>query len=231
MASKQAFALHISQQDYDDTITNRYKLLPLYEAEERVLVAIFAGYPQFDFAELMTRVTLLNQFYSTAISDIRSVVNHILEISNVEERLVAGDIHVVAEIAEVKHRGKVWHHNSFASKFANFHNPDAFPIMDRLVLDLFCRLRRKGFFQINTKFSHDGLRKDYAKYVEVYREFIMLSGMDKLTYNGQPLNDKAVDNYLWASRKIKGLDPNSPEVVASPAAYAQVVGNAINAIP
>lgn len=230
MATK-SYSLTIQQQDFDATIANRYTLLPLYEAEERVLVAIFAGYPQFDFAELMTRVTLLNQFYSTAISDIRSVVNHILEVPNVEDRLVAGDISVVDEIAKVSHRGKVWHHNSFASKFANFHNPDAFPIMDSLVLDLFCRLRRKGFFQTNTKFSHDGLRKDYAKYVEVYREFIRLSGMDKLTHNGQPLNYKAVDNYLWASRKIKGLDPNSPEVVASPAAYAQVVGNAINTIP
>lgn len=230
MATK-SYSLTIQQQDFDATIANRYKLLPLYKAEERVLVAIFADYPQFDFAELMTRVTLLNQFYSTAISDIRGVVNHILEVPNVEDRLVAGDISVVDEIAKVSHRGKVWHHNSFASKFANFHNPDAFPIMDSLVLDLFCRLRRKGFFQINTKFSHDGLRKDYAKYVEVYREFITLSGMDKLTHNGQPLNYKAVDNYLWASRKIKGLDPNSPEVVASPAAYAQVVGNAINTIP
>lgn len=230
MATK-SYSLTIQQQDFDATIANRYKLLPLYKAEERVLVAIFADYPQFDFAELMTRVTLLNQFYSTAISDIRSVVNHILEVPNVEDRLVAGDISVVDEIAKVSHRGKVWHHNSFASKFANFHNPDAFPIMDSLVLDLFCRLRRKGFFQTNTKFSHDGLRKDYAKYVEVYREFITLSGMDKLTHNGQPLNYKAVDNYLWASRKIKGLDPNSPEVVASPAAYAQVVGNAINTIP
>ncbi len=230
MATK-SYSLTIPQQDFDATIANRYTLLPLYEAEERVLVAIFAGYPRFDFAELMTRVTLLNQFYSTAISDIRSVVNHILKMVNVKERLVAGDISVVDEIAKVSHRGKVWHHNSFASKFANFHNPDAFPIIDSLVLDLFCRLRRKGFFQINTKFSHDGLRKDYAKYVEVYREFITLSGMDKLTHNGQPLNYKAVDNYLWASRKIKGLDPNSPEVVASPAAYAQVVGNAINTIP
>lgn len=230
MATK-SYSLTIQQQDFDATIANRYKLLPLYEAEERVLVAIFAGYPQFDFAELMTRVTLLNQFYSTAISDIRSVVNHILKMVNVKERLVAGDISIVDEIAKVSHRGKVWHHNSFASKFANFHNPDAFPIMDSLVLDLFCRLRRKGFFQINTKFSHDGLRKDYARYVEVYREFITLSGMDNLTHNGQPLNYKAVDNYLWASRKIKGLDPNSPEVVASPAAYAQVVGNAINTIP
>lgn len=231
MASKQAFALHISQQDYDDTITNRYKLLPLYEAEERVLVAIFAGYPQFDFAELMTRVTLLNQFYSTAISDIRSVVNHILEISNVEERLVAGDISVVDEIAKVSHRGKMWHHNSFASKFANFHNPTAFPIMDRLVLDLFCRLRRNGFFQINTKFSHDGLRRNYPKYVEVYREFIKLSGMGNLTRSGRSLNYKDVDNYLWASLKISSLDANSTLAQTAPTAYAQVTNNAINQIP
>lgn len=223
-------SLTIQQQDFDTTITNRHKLLPLYIAEERVLVAIFASYPRFDFAELMTRVTLLNQFYSTAISDIRGVVNHILEVPNVEDRLVAGDISVVEDIAKVSHRGKEWHHNSFASKFANFHNPDAFPIMDSLVLDLFCRLRRKGFFQTNTKFSHDGLRKNYAKYVEVYNELIALSGLNRLTWNGCPLNYKLIDNYLWSSLKIRSLDPNSPEAQAAPTAYQTICSNAINSI-
>lgn len=228
--AKQIYNLQISQQDFDYTIANRYRVLPLYAAEERVLQQIFTLYPNFNFAELMTRITLLNQFYSTAISDIRGVVKHILSLPNVSTRLLIGDIGIVSDIGAISHRGKVWHHNSFASKVANFHNPDKFPIMDSLVLDLFCRLRRKGFFVQNKQFSHDGLRKNYAKYVEVYNEFVVLSGLNNLVHNGKPLNYKDIDNYLWGSLKIKSLVPNSPEALAAPSEYATICSNTINTI-
>lgn len=228
--AQQLYALNITQQDFNYTVNNCYNVLQSYGAEEQVLISMFKFYPNFTFAELMTRATLLNQFYSTAISDIRSVVNHILQIPTVHAELQAGNIAIVPQIGAVTHKNKVWHHNSFASKFANFHNPDAFPIMDSLVLDLFCRLRRKGFFQTNTIFSHDGLRKDYAKYVEVYNEFIALSGVNQLTWNGCPLNYKLIDNYLWSSLKIRSFDPNSPEAQAAPTAYQTICTNAINSI-
>lgn len=228
--AKQIYNLQISQQDFDYTIANRYKVISLYGEEEQVLVNIFSLYPKFEFAELMTRVTLLNQFYSTAISDIRGVVMHILSLPNVSTRLQIGDVGIVSDIGAISHKGKVWHHNSFASKIANFHNPDKFPIMDSLVLDLFCRLRRKGFFVQNKQFSHDGLRKNYAKYVEVYNEFIVLSGLNNLSHNGKPLNYKDIDNYLWGSLKIKSLDPNSPEALAAHIEYRTICANAINTI-
>lgn len=228
--AKQIYNLQISQQDFDYTIANRYKVISLYGEEEQVLVNIFSLYPKFEFAELITRVTLLNQFYSTAISDIRGVVMHILSLPNVSTRLQIGDVGIVSDIGAISHKGKVWHHNSFASKIANFHNPDKFPIMDRLVLDLFCRLRRKGFFVQNKQFSHDGLRKNYAKYIEVYNEFIILSGLNNLSHNGKPLNYKDIDNYLWGSLKIKSLNPNSPEALAAHIEYRAICANAINAI-
>lgn len=228
--AKKHFSLILHQEDFDYTITNRYKVISLYGKEEQVLVNIFNLYPKFEFAELMTRVTLLNQFYSTAISDIRGVVRHIIGVSNVASRLQNGDITVVSEIAKVWHKGKQWQHTSFASKFANFHNPNAFPIMDRLVLNLFCRLRRKGFFVQNTQFSHEGLRKDYKKYVEVYNEFIALSKLDRIISNEGNVNYKQIDAYLWASLKIKSLDPNSPEALAAPREYYTICTNAINAI-
>ena len=228
--AKQIYNLQISQQDFDYTIANRYRVLPLYAAEERVLQQIFTLYPNFNFTELMTRITLLNQFYSTAINDIRGVVKHILSLPNVSTRLQMGDIGIISDIGAIRHRGKVWHHNSFASKFANFHNPDKFPIMDSFVLDLFCRLRRKGFFVQNNKFSHGGLRKNYTKYVDVYNEFVVLSGLNKLSHKGKPLNFKDIDNYLWGSLKIKSFDLNSPEALAAPHEYATICSNIINTI-
>lgn len=228
--AKQVFILNITQNEFDYATTNRYKVLSLYGKEEAVLANIFMIYSSFNFAELMTRVTLLNQFYSTAISDVRGVVNHILGVKDVANRLQNGDISVVSEIAEISHKGKLWRHTSFASKFANFHNSNAFPIMDRMVLNLFSRLRRKGFFVQNTHFSVGELRANYSKYVDVYNEFIVLSGLNNLSHNGKPLNYKDIDNYLWGSLKIKSLVPNSPEALAAPSEYATICSNTINTI-
>jgi hypothetical protein len=102
--------------------------------------------------------------------------------------------------------------------------------MDSFVLDLFCRLRRKGFFAQNKQFSHNGLRKNYAKYVEVYNEFIALSGLNNLSHNGKPLNYKDIDNYLWGSLKIKSFDFNSPEALIAPHEYSTICSNTINTI-
>lgn len=228
--AKQPFVMKISQQDYDSTISNRYTVLKKYGAEERILVNIFALYSQFNFAEVMTRITLLNQFYSTAIMDLRSVADRILSLPNVEADLKAGNIEVVEQIATINHKGKPWHHNSFASKLANFHNNDAFPIMDSLVVEVLCKLRAKGFFVTHTKFSAEKLRTDYKFYKDVYDEFIVLSGIDRLMQDGRKLNYKDVDNYLWSSRKVKGLSPLSQEAQSAPTEYNQIVNNIINSI-
>ncbi|MBR5850677.1 MAG: hypothetical protein IKZ12_06425 [Alistipes sp.] len=229
--AKLSFTLHISQQDYDDTIANRYAVLPKYGVEAAILQRIFASYSTFSYEDILLRSTLLNQFYSTAILDIRSMAEHIAHLPNVATDLQQGVVNVVPQIARVMHNGKQWNHTSFASKFASYQNNGAFPIMDSLVVDVFAKLRMLGFFVKNTKFSKETLRTNYSLYVDVYNEFVALSGMGKLIQNGRPLNYKEVDDYLWASRKIKLLDPNSPEAKAAPVAYAQVIGNAINIIP
>lgn len=228
--AKKTFSLHISATDFTDTINNRYKVLTDYAEEEVILQQIFPMFSKFNIGEVLARITLLNQFYSTAIMDIRSVANHIVKVCNVEQRLKCGDLLVVGDIAKVQHGIKKWNHASFASKFANFHNNDAFPILDRLVLDVFCKLRRIGFFQKNTKFNEASLRADYPQYVDVYNEFIDLSGIGSIVYNGARPNYKQIDNYLWASRKIKSLDPTDWRAIQAPAEYAQIMSNAINRI-
>lgn len=228
--AKKTYSLHISAVDFTDTINNRYKVLSDYAEEERILQQIFPMFPNFKIGEVLARITLLNQFYSTAIMDIRSVANHIFGVHDVEQRLNSGDLSVVGDIAKVQHGVRIWNHASFASKFANFHNNDAFPILDRLVLDVFCRLRRLGFFQRNTKFDEASLRANYVQYVDVYNEFIDLSGIGSIVYNGAHLNYKQIDNYLWASRKIKGLVPTDWRATQAPAEYVQIISNAINQI-
>ena len=228
--AKKAFNLNISIADFVDTLINRDKVLSDYAQEEQILNQIFSLYSKFNNIDVLTRITLLNQFYSTAIMDIRTVAKHIVNVSYVEQRLKRGDLSVVSEIALIKHGNKTWNHASFASKFANFHNNDAFPILDSLVVKVFCKLRRLGFFQQNTKFSESELRSNYMKYVDVYKEFISLSGICSIVYNGSIPNYKLIDNYLWASRKIKSLDAHDPRVLQAPTEYNQIFSNAINKI-
>lgn len=228
--AKKTYSLHISATDFTDTINNRYKVLSDYAEEEKILQQIFPMFPNFKVGEVLARTTLLNQFYSTAIMDIRSVANHIVKVSDVEQRLKCGDLSVVGDIAKVRHGGKIWNHASFASKFANFHNNDAFPILDRLVLKVFGKLRRLGFFQKNIRFDEASLRQNYQQYVDVYNEFIDLSGIGLMDYNGVRPNYKLIDNYLWASRKIKGLAPTDLRATQAPTEYAQIMSNAINQI-
>ena len=228
--AKKVFTFTISQSDFVDTLQNRNLVLSDYAQQEAILVSIFSQFPHFNHSPVLTRITLLNMFYSTAIMDIVSVANHIVNTNNVQSRLSNGDVGVVSDIAKVQHGNKVRRHISFASKFSSFQNPSAFPILDSFVLDVFCELRRLGFFVLNSKFSREALHSNYVLYKAVYDEFIKLSGISNIVYNGQTPDYKEVDNYLWASRKIKSLSSSDPRALNNAVAYNQIVKNAINSI-
>lgn len=226
--AKKSYSFTIPQSDFVNTLNNRNKVLVEYAQQENILLKVFNMFNGFNLADVLTRITLLNQFYSTAILDIGSMANNIVNVPNVQSRLLNGVTCVVSDIAKVQHHTKVWTHMSFASKFASFHNPAAYPILDRMVMDVFCELKRRGFFVKNTKFSRESLRSNYKLYKDVYDEFMQLSGIKAIQYNGRTPNYKDVDNYLWASRKIKSLDPVDPRITNAPTEYNQIVNNFLN---
>ena len=137
--------------------------------------------------------------------DILSVAKHVYSVSNTTGLLDKdgnAKYSAIKDMANVSHGGKTIYHISFASKFASFYRPDLFPIYDSLVADVFCRLKRKGFFKSNTSFTKDSLKKKYSTYKAVYDEFMDLSGMSKLKIGASKLTYKDVDDYLWTSRKV-----------------------------
>ena len=205
MAKKQNLNLIITQSDFDATISARNVIMPDYVAQENAILKVVAACPGFTLEEILAKASIINDFYSTSVFDILSVAKHfcsVLNTTGLVDNKGNADYNVLMRMAKVPHGKKPINHISFTSKFARFVRPDLFPIYDGLVADTFCKLKRKGFFKINTKFTKDSLMTDYSKYKDVYDEFIDLSGMKGLKIGASTLTYKDVDDYLWTSRKV-----------------------------
>lgn len=206
MAKKQYFFMSITQSDFDATINARNVILPDYIAQEKAILMVVAACPGFTLEEILAKASIINDLYSTSVLDILSVAKHVYSVSNTTGLLDKdgnANYSAIKDMATVSHGGgKTIYHISFASKFASFFRPDLFPIYDSLVAEVFCRLKRKGFFKSNTSFTKDDLKSYYSIYKTVYDEFMDLSGMSKLKIGASKLTYKDVDDYLWTSRKV-----------------------------
>ena len=183
MAKKQNLNLIITQSDFDATISARNVIMPYYVAQENAILKVVAACPGFTLEEILAKASIINDFYSTSVFDILSVAKHFCSVLNATELVDnKGNAYydVLMDMAIVTHGDKPINHISFTSKFARFVRPDLFPIYDGLVADTFCKLKSKGFFKVNTKFTKDSLLKQYNLYKAVYDEFIDLSGMKGL---------------------------------------------------
>ena len=205
MAKKQNFFMTITQSDFDATINARNVIVPDYIVQEKAILMVVTACPGFTLEEILAKASIINDLYSTSVLDILSVAKHVYSVSNTTGLLDKdgnAKYSAIKDMANVSHGGKTIYHISFASKFASFYRPDLFPIYDSLVADVFCRLKRKGFFKSNTSFTKDSLKKKYSTYKAVYDEFMDLSGMSKLKIGASKLTYKDVDDYLWTSRKV-----------------------------
>jgi hypothetical protein len=120
-----------------------------------------------EMAHVLLKVSALNDFYSTNIYDTHTVARHIVTL-NVDERITRGDLSLVNQMALV---AVGWNKNrnfySFASKYCNHHNPDAFPIFDSYVEKMLLHFRKRDQF---SKFRASEL-KQYSRFVEIIRVF------------------------------------------------------------
>ncbi len=137
---------------------------------------------------------LINTLYSTHIdaSDFAALTYGIFKIRELKNRLNAGDITLVSEIAgllktdDEKKKGYI----SFASKFCAFHNEAKFPIYDRISREMLAKINKTQSF--TERFNKDKI--PYEKYVKIYNSFIKKFGLEELTY-------REVDKYLWSVGK------------------------------
>jgi len=145
-----------------------------------------------DIDDVLVKVSVLNDFYSTNIFSPFKVAKHIIDL-DIDERLAAGDVTLVNEIARVDmDNGTVKNFYSFATKYCSHHKPLNFPIYDSYV-DRLLRYFRDvdGFYSFS---NHD--LKDYVKFKKILLEFSKF-------YNLESYNLKDIDKYLWQLGKEK----------------------------
>ena len=91
--------------------------------------------------DIKATLNFICDFYNKKVYDTNIVANRIIEIDNLNQRLVNGDISLINEIARALQRND--NNRPFtesqlviATRFCSIYNPDAFPIYDPLIVRL-----------------------------------------------------------------------------------------------
>ena len=157
-----------------------------YTVGAKAVTQIFKLYPTNTvLEEVLIKVLVLNDLYSTNILGTYAVAKHIIGL-HIDERLKNGDASLVTDIAHIELNGKEKHFYSFATKYCAMHQPERFPIYDRFVGEMLRYFRKQTRF---TRFANAAL-KNYAEYRTIYDAFIQFFALNDFTY-------RQVDNYLW----------------------------------
>lgn len=159
-----------------------------YKIQESVIEKIFNSYPgNTNIEEILLKVSLLNDFYSTNIFGTYEVAKHIYEL-NIDEKLKNGDLSLVSEVAQNTLGAKKKIFYSFATKYCARHQPEKFPIFDSKVCKVLCHFRKMEPFT-KVKFKNKDL-KIYENFCGIYAEFINYFGLKGFSF-------AEIDKYLW----------------------------------
>lgn len=138
-----------------------------------------------DISDILLKVSVLNDFYSTNIFKVFPVAKHILSLQ-IDERLKHGDVTLVDDIKGVVISGKTMNFYSFATKYCSHHKPLDYPIYDSYVDEVLRHYRKQDGF---ADFRNDDL-KNYTRFKSILEEFRSFYKLDKY-------NLKELDKYIW----------------------------------
>lgn len=138
-----------------------------------------------DISDILLKVSVLNDFYSTNIFKVFPVAKHILSLQ-IDERLKHGDVTLVDDIKGVVISGKTMNFYSFATKYCSHHKPLDYPIYDSYVDEVLRYYRKQDGF---ADFRNDDL-KNYTRFKSILEKFRSFYKLDKY-------NLKELDKYIW----------------------------------
>lgn len=143
--------------------------------------------------EIYAKIAALNDLYSTNIRKLYDVAKHIFSVQDIDERLKAGDLTTVNEIAKVplvdKHGDeKVYNYYSFATKFCMFSNPEVYSIYDSYVEKVLTEFNKIDRF-------FDPKELDFRN----YEDFDEILNLFRAKYNTvfDNISRLDMDRYLW----------------------------------
>jgi len=184
--------------------------------EESIRLLFHDKFPKHDnLAEVLIKVTVLNDFYSTVIYSPLAVALRIVEV-NPAARIASGDLSLVNEMKAVKIKENTINFYSFTSKYCCQHNPEAFPIYDKRVKEMLMYFQKLDRFD---KFTEGDLQ-DYFRFVDVMKSFRRRYRLDQVPW-------RWIDRYLWFTgtdvknrkarkRRSKGLNPKEEPQIDPP---------------
>lgn len=126
---------------------------------------------------MLKRVGVLDSRYNTHLPSLQKIVESILSVEKLNQRLAQGDPTVVNELVE-KGVPAV-----FASKYCHFSNPEKYPINDSSVREVFAK-----YFNIPVSRLEKMFKADYQNvldYFEKFKEEVYSDSYEEL------------DKYLW----------------------------------
>lgn len=161
-----------------------------YVEQEKALKKLFALYPNNnDISEVLLKVNILNDFYSTNIFNTYKVAEYIVSL-NIDKKLKAKDLSVVNDIADKTKNGINRNIYSFATKYCVHHLGNEFPIFDIYVAKMLMHLNKQDKF---FKFSYEDCR-DYKKFYSILNAFREFYKLNNFTL-------RKLDIYLWQAGK------------------------------
>lgn len=170
----------------------KWDTLDNYVLQESSLSKLFTQtYPlNNNMDDVLIKVCVLNDFYSTNIFSPFKVAKHIVDLK-IDHRLNNEDLELVNDIAKVwVNRIKEINFYSFATKYCSHHKPTVYPIYDSFVEKLLMYFKKTDKFY---DFKRSEL-KIYSRYKGILLNFQKFYGLEKY-------NLKEIDKYLWQAGK------------------------------
>jgi hypothetical protein len=169
----------------------RWEKLKNYKWQEKSLELLFRRFCPRNrkLADVLLKVSALNDFYSTNIFNTYAVAKHI-QRCNVDIRLARGEPSLVNDIARLKIKKREINFYSFATKYCSHHQPVDFPVFDYFVERMLMHYKKKNRFSVFAKAD----LKDYERLIEVIAEFRMFYGLGRFSL-------RKIDIFLWLAGK------------------------------
>jgi hypothetical protein len=162
-----------------------------YYPADQAITKLFRAFPaNTDFEDILLKISVLNDLYSTNIYGTYVMDKHIQNLK-IDDALIAGDPHIVNKIA-VGHgirsskTNKELNFYSFATKYCNWHNLEHYAIYDSFVEKVLMEYKKLDNFSL---FSKAELR-DFPTFKRVILDFIGY-------YDLNSHNLKEIDKFLW----------------------------------
>lgn len=172
-----------------------------YRVGDEIVLKLFQDYPSnTNINEVLLKVSVLNDMYSTNIYATFKMAKHIVSLQNLDKKLSQGDLDAVDLIAtghgiKSKKNEKEINFYSFATKYCSWSNIDKYCIYDSFVDEVLWAYQKRDNISKGFKFERKNLKssKELMKIVMRFKE----------TYGLQKFSFQKIDKFLWMYGKEK----------------------------